>query len=128
MPGESISQIPQQALHIGSQDLLMISQYTGNPSAPYVTKKAAVGLLPSVATFFAAGFFTLTPNATSTIVPVTGCLPTSVMPLPCPLYEGTGHAANDIPTTSYTMGTDLFTVNHANNPRTDRKFMFILFY
>ena len=48
MPGESISQIPQQANVInGPNDLLMISQWTGNPSAPYVTKKASAALVAS---------------------------------------------------------------------------------
>ena len=126
MPGESISQIPQQALVIGSQDLLMISQYTGNPSAPYVTKKAAVGLLPSVASYFTVGDFTLAANTTSTIVPMTGCVPTSSfggVPWPQTL-----HAANAIDTTYYTMGTDEITINHASNSLTDRKFGFVLFF
>lgn len=46
MSGESISQIPLQATSINGQtDLLELSQYTGNLSAPYVTKKVLAGLL-----------------------------------------------------------------------------------
>lgn len=103
----------------------MISQYTGNPSAPYVTKKAAVGLL-SGGGYFTVGDFTLAANTTSTIVPLTGCVPTSSFSgVPWPQ---TLHAANAIDTTYYTMGTDEITINHASNSLTDRKFGFVLFY
>lgn len=50
MPGESISQIPQQALTVdGLRDVLEISQYTGNPSALYVTRKINPLLLAGLA-------------------------------------------------------------------------------
>lgn len=46
MPGESISKIAQQALSVNPiADLLMISQATGNPSAPYITRKITPGLI-----------------------------------------------------------------------------------
>jgi hypothetical protein len=127
MPGESISQIPQQALVIGSKDLLMISQYTGNLSAPYVTKKAAVGLLPSVASYFTVGRFTLDSFASSTTVVVLGCLPTSTFGgLPCPL---TPSAGNDVSAgISFAMGTGEFIVYHANNPGSSRTFSYVIYF
>lgn len=77
-------------------------------------------------TVLARGSFTLTPSATSTIVPVTGCLPTSQLAgVPWPQ---TLHAANALDTTSYTMGTGEIVVNHANNPLTDRTFGFVIFF
>lgn len=46
MPGQSISQIPLTATSVNAAaDLLIISQATGNPSAPYVTKKVAPQLI-----------------------------------------------------------------------------------
>ncbi len=79
----------------------------------------------SVSGFATSGTFTLLANATSTIVPVTGCLPTSKMSMPCPI---TPHAGNDLGTISFTMQTNQFTVTHANNARVDRTFMYILFF
>ena len=127
MANVTITQLPVAIGVNGSADYIEISQYAG-PPVGYISRRILPKTLSGPGAFMTSGTFTLTPNATSTIVPVTGCLPTSKMPLPCPLYEGTGHAANDIPTTSYTMGTNQFTINHASNSRTDRTFMFVLFY
>lgn len=126
MPGESISQIPLQANSIsGAVDLLEISQYTGFPGQ-YITKKVLAGLLAAPQTFVTRGTFTLDAGVSSTVVPLTGCLPTSQFGgVPWPQ---TPHAANDLPTTSYTMGTNQFTVTHAVNSRVDRTFGFVLFF
>ncbi len=126
MPGQSISQIPLQALSVnGGTDFMEVSQATGNPSAPYVTKRVLIGVF-APATSFTKGVFTLDPGVTSTVVPLTGCLPTSSfggMPWP-----KTPHAANAFGTTYFIMGTDEFTVIHANNSLVDREFGFVLFY
>lgn len=72
----------------------------------------------------AADIFRLTPNATSTVVPVSGATTSSkFLGAPCPV---TPDAANDVATTSYAMSTGEFIVTHANNPGTDREFSFVI--
>ena len=69
------------------------------------------------------GTFTLTANATQTVVNNAACLATSevfIMPI-------TSHAANDMATTSIVAGAGLFTITHANNARTDRTFNYGIF-
>ncbi len=124
MPKESISQIPVQAFSVnGGTDLVMISQYTGNPSAPYVTRKATLSVAGSQGAFIYKGYFTLLAGQSSMFVPVPGATVTSSMDLPAPL---TLHAAQAVSTTWYTMQSGGFTVNYANNSYTDRNFMFSL--
>jgi hypothetical protein len=67
------------------------------------------------------GDFTLTPNATTTVV-VAPCTPSSVVLLSPP----TPHAGNDRATASIVPGSAMFTVTHANNPRTDRTFGYLV--
>jgi hypothetical protein len=69
----------------------------------------------------AIGVFTLTPNATQTVV-AAPCTPSSVV-LRSPQSPD---AANDLPELSIVPGTGSFTVTHANNPRTDRTFGFVV--
>jgi hypothetical protein len=121
-----INQLPLAIAVSGPNDFVAIDHSNGDGT--YTTKKVPPNLLAAPPTFMTTGTFTLTPNQLLTVVPVTGCLPTSKMAAPCPLWEGTGHAANDMIGSSYEMGTDEFTVHHASNPRTDRKFMFVLFF
>ena len=68
----------------------------------------------------AIGTFTITPSATTTVVPAPTCSPGSVIML----SPKTFNAANDAATTWTVAGTGSFTVNHANNTRTDRTFGF----
>jgi hypothetical protein len=106
----SVTRISTELMGLG------MSAFLANYLAGYLAGGGASGAL--------TGTFTLTPNASSTVVPLTGCKPSSTMPCPCPL---TAHAANDVPFTSYTMQTDQFTVSHPNNPNADSKFMFALY-
>ena len=67
-----------------------------------------------------SGVFTLTANATQTVVNNANCLATSkvfIIPI-------TPDAANDMATTSVVAGAGAFTVTHANNSRTDRTFSY----
>jgi hypothetical protein len=74
--------------------------------------------MPSV---LGIGAFTLTPNATQTVVPAP-CTPASKV-----LYSPTTpDAGNDGTTTSAVPGTGLFTLTHASNPRTDRTFGYVV--
>lgn len=119
-----ISRLPPTLFVNGTTDYLEVSQYVGPPlnySSYKVLAKNAVGLL-SVLT---KGTFTLSPNVTTTIVPVTSCSATSIMACPCPLTQS---AAASMASTEYTMQTDQFTVTHASNSKTDRTFMYVLFY
>jgi hypothetical protein len=69
------------------------------------------------------GTFTLTANATTTVVNNAACLSTSeIFILPT-----TPHAANDMATTSIVPGVGSFTVTHANNARIDRTFNYGIF-
>lgn len=70
----------------------------------------------------AVGTFTLTPNATSTVVMAPTCSPGSFVLL----SPQTSDAANDMATTWFVAGTGQFTVNHASNPRVDRTFGFFV--
>lgn len=70
----------------------------------------------------ASGTFTLTPNATTTVVTAINCSPTSVV-----LWSPqTQDAANDMATTSYVAAKGQFTLTHANNARVDRTFGFVV--
>lgn len=129
MPSEKISQLPPAIAVSGSNDYLEIAHFVG--AQGYVSQKITpIQFITLIAGFagvaaFTTGQFTLNANATSTAVLVAGCKPTSTMPTPCPI---TAHAANDMGTTSYTMQTGQFTVTLANNSRTDRTFMYLLFF
>lgn len=77
---------------------------------------------PSAFTGTKFGTFTLTPNATSTIVVNLAVATTSVILL----EPATQDAANDTATTSVVAGSGVFTVTHANNSRTDRTFNYVV--
>jgi hypothetical protein len=81
---------------------------TPSPTIPYFVK--------------AVGTFTLTPNASQTVVTASACDVGSVI-IPEPL---TADAANDAATTSIVAGSGQFMVNHANNSRTDRTFRYVV--
>ena len=68
------------------------------------------------------GSFTLTPSATSTTVPAPTCSTTSFVFL----SPQTQDAANDMATTSIVAGAGQFVVTHANNPRVDRTFGYVV--
>lgn len=68
----------------------------------------------------AIGTFTITPSATTTVVPAPTCSPGSIVML----SPQTADAANDATTTWTVAGTGSFTVHHANNARVDRTFGF----
>jgi hypothetical protein len=124
MTNVPISQLPPTLSLNGTTDYLEISQYVG-PPVNYASRKILAKTVNSPAAFLTAGTFTLVANATSTIVPVTGCSATSIMSCPCPL---TASAAASMASTEYTMQSNQFTVTHANNTKTDRTFMYVLFY
>lgn len=69
----------------------------------------------------ATGTFTITPNATSTVVQAPNCANTSFVFL----SPQTFNAANDMATTWTIAANGQFTVNHASNPRVDRTFGFV---
>lgn len=68
------------------------------------------------------GTFTLTANANITTV-INPLVQTASVVL---LEPATPDAANDMATTSVVCGPGLFTVTHANNPRTDRTFNYVV--
>lgn len=69
------------------------------------------------------GVFTLTANATSTVVNNAACLSSSeVFIMPTNM-----DAANDMATTSIVPSNGFFTITHANNARTDRTFNYGIF-
>lgn len=70
----------------------------------------------------AVGTFTLTPSATTTTVMAPTCAVGSVVAW----WPQTQHAANDMATTSYVSGAGQFILTHANNPRVDRIFSFVI--
>ena len=67
------------------------------------------------------GSFALNPNATQTVVQAP-CTPASVVLISAETQD----AANDRATTSIVPGGGRFTVTHANNPRTDRAFSYLV--
>lgn len=70
----------------------------------------------------AVGKFTLTANATSTVVQSPTCSPSSFVFL-SPITQ---NASNDMATTSIVCGMSSFTVTHANNARVDRTFGYVV--
>lgn len=123
MPSESISQIPQQAIVVnGAMDLLEISQWTGNISAPYVTKKINPSLLVNAGSYI-TGEFTLLSGQTTTPISIPGLRAglSRLSGLPAPL---TAHAAASVASTWYTINTDQLLATHANNSQTDRRFSY----
>jgi hypothetical protein len=70
-----------------------------------------------VPSILAVGSFTLSANATQTVV-MANCTLASVVTI----SPTTPHAANDRPTTSIVPSNGQFVVTHANNPRNDRTF------
>jgi hypothetical protein len=76
----------------------------------------------SWSTPYARGQFTLTANATSTVVTNTLCQATSVI-LVMPV---TADAANDLAIMWFAPTAGSFTVNHANNARVDRTFNYVI--
>jgi len=68
----------------------------------------------------AIGTFTITPSATTTVVPAPTCSPGSIIML----SPQTANAAAALGTTWTVAGTGSFTVNHANNAQVDRTFGF----
>jgi hypothetical protein len=77
-----------------------------------------VKTLPAI---LSIGSFTLNPNATTTTV-VTTCTTTSTVTFSATTQD----AANDMATTSIVPGNGQFIVTHANNPRTDRTFDYVI--
>ena len=69
----------------------------------------------------AVGTFTLTANATTTVVAAPNCAVGSTVLL----SPRTAHAANDMATTSVVAAKGSFTVTHANNGRNDRTFGYV---
>lgn len=69
------------------------------------------------------GTVTLTANATSTVVSNTAIIASSVITM----SPVTPDAGNDGATTSWVAGIGSFTITHANNPRTDRTFTYVVF-
>jgi hypothetical protein len=82
---------------------------------------ATTASLPRVPTVLGTGTFTLNPNATSTLV-AAPCVPSSVITL----QPTTPDAGNDGATTSIVAALGSFTVTHANNPRIDRTFNYVV--
>jgi hypothetical protein len=74
-----------------------------------------------VPTILGIGSFTLNPNATSTVVAAPCTTASEVFISPT-----TPDAGNDGATTSIVAGNGLFTVTHANNPRVDRTFSYMV--
>ena len=107
-----------------------MTQLTNSATVTWSEPQGAGANAPLLANVKTSGFqtpvpFTLTPNALSTVVPVTGCLPTSMMSYPLPVSRD---ARGDVGNMDFVMGTDQFTVNHASNPLTDRRFITLLTY
>ena len=55
MSGEPISQLPTAITLSGGSDYLIISQYTGNPVAPYISRKILAGNLAGPGGFTTGG-------------------------------------------------------------------------
>jgi hypothetical protein len=81
----------------------------------------STGSLPRVPTVLGIGSFTLNPNATTTVV-AAPCTAASVITL----QATTPDAGNDAATTSIAAAIGSFTVTHANNPRADRTFNYVV--
>jgi hypothetical protein len=125
MANVAISQLPPTLFVNGATDYLEVSQFVG-PPINYASRKILANIVNGPTVFSTKGTFTLQPNATATIVPLTGCLPTSSLcGMPWPM---TMHAANAVSAMFFTMGTNQFTVTHANNAFADKQFGFVLFY
>ncbi len=110
---------------LGSRYLLAyVPPATTAPTSGTVTISGTTPTPPPTVALFvqAVGSFTLTPNATQTVVTAPACTVGSVV-LPEPL---TPNAANDATTTSIVAGNGQFTVNHASNSRTDRAFSYVV--
>lgn len=124
MANVTITQLPVAIAINGAADYVEISQYAG-PPVNYISKRVTPKVLYSPSSFSTTGTFTLNANSTTTIVSVVGCSATSVMSCPCPL---TVSAAASMASTEYNMQSGQFVVTHANNTKTDRTFMYVLFY
>jgi hypothetical protein len=119
-----ITQLPPTLGINGGTDYLEIAQFVG-PPVNYASRRILAKNVGSLAALVVTGTFTLAINQTTTVVIALGCVPTSRMSSPCPL---TPHAAASMASTSYTMGTNQFTVTHASNSQSDRTFMYVLFF
>lgn len=126
MANVTITQLPIALSINGATDYVEISTYAAPPSpVSYISKRTTPKVLYSPSSFSATGTFTLAANSTTTTVPVIGCAPTSVMSCPCPL---TASAAASMASTEYSMQANQFIVTHASNAKTDRTFMYVIFY
>jgi hypothetical protein len=107
-----------------------VTQLTDSSTIAWSEPQGAGANAPLLANVKPSGFqtpvsITLLPNSFSTTVPVTGCKPTSTMSYPLPVSRD---ARGDVGNMDFTMGTDEFTINHASNPLTDRRFTALLTY